>query len=277
MRLFRPVELKAKELGWIATTFFTPFIDPAAAEFYDNLVAGGYEPDEMVKVLPRHKLIYIAVPKVASTRIRQTLATVAGRHTRSLQASRQARFRGPYGPRSMTKSSFFRLATNPETLRFSFVRNPYARTLSCWADKFRGKPLVPGDHYIGLYLALRPEIAADLPVGADQTLLFSQFVAFVSAVARSRCDVHIQAQHDILSMPGIELDFIGRVESFERDFARILDHLGASDVLRQGAMIPVNASNHNRLAAYYTPELADRVYRAYECDFDRFGYSRAIA
>ncbi len=56
-----------------------------------------------------------------------------------------------------------------------------------------------------------------------------------------------------------------------------LDHLGASDVLRQGAIIPVNASNHNRLAAYYTPELADRVYRAYECDFDRFGYSRAIA
>jgi len=26
----------------------------------------------------------------------------------------------------------------------------------------------------------------------------------------------------------------------------------------------------------YTRELAHRIYRAYECDFDRFGYPRAL-
>src|SRR5262249_50932681 len=173
-------------------------------------------------------------------------------------------------PRSMTRSWFYGLATNPATLRFSFVRNPYARAVSCWADKFRGKPLVSGDPFVDLYLARRHEIAPELPAGADRMLAFPAFVIFLAALANSRCDTHVQVQDDILSMPGIALDHVGRVESFAEDFVRVLDHLGADETLRREAALPINESRHEDWTSYYTPDVADLVYRTYECDFDRF-------
>ncbi len=275
MRLFRPVETTVKELPWIASQKLAGWFDPVAAEFYRRLTTNGYEPDQLVNVLPRHKLLYIVVPKAASTRIRTTLAKADGRRMRTLKPSRWMKYRGPYGPRSMTVGAFFRLATAPDTLRFSFVRNPYARVVSCWADKFAGKPLVAGRHpVIDAYLSLRLGIDSRLPAGPGCTLLFSEFVIFAASTAKARHDIHLQAQCDILSMPGIALDLVGKVESFDRDFAPVLDHLGAGDDIQGDAARVLNASHHEDWRAYYTRELADRVYRAYECDFDRFGYAR---
>jgi hypothetical protein len=276
MGLLRSIEAFAKQLPWMASSVLTGLVDRPASEFYDRLVSEGYEPELLLNVLPQHKLVYIVVPKAASTRIRMTLARIGGRHSRSLKPSRRDNFRGPYGPRSMTNGAFVRLVTSPDALRFSFVRNPYARALSCWADKFRAKPLVPGDPFIDLYLARRAEVDAAFPAGPEETLSFRDFVVFAAAMARTRCDVHIQAQADILSVPGIDLNFIGKVEDFARDFARVLDHLAARDAVRRDAIASVNASLHDPWWTYYTPEFADRVYRAYECDFDRFRYPRSI-
>jgi hypothetical protein len=275
MRAFRPLEMTAKELGWIASQSMAGFVDPVAADFYKRLRDGGYLPDLLVNVVPNHGIIYVSVPKAASTRIRLTLARVSGRHMRSLATHRRAKYRGPYGPRSMTVGAFHRLAIDPKTLRFSFVRNPYARVASCWADKFRGKRLVRGDTFVNYYLAHRHEIDAALPAGGDRTLAFADFVVFAAAMAKRRCDIHIQTQDDILSMPGIKLDFVGKVESFREDFARVLDHIGASDTVRREATIPVNESRCDDWPSYYTDELADLIYHAFECDFDRFGYARS--
>jgi Sulfotransferase family len=276
MRLLRPAELAFKELPWIASRCVAGFVDPAAVAFYRNLTSGGYEPCRLVNVLPAHKVIYVTVPKAASTRIRRTLARVEGRLSRSLNRSRRNKYRGPYGPRNMTIGSFFELATSDNTLCFSFVRNPYARAVSCWADKFSGKPLVPGDHFIDIYLTVRHEIDAALPAGADRTLSFADFVAFAAGIARARQDIHLQVQDDILNMPGIDLDLIGKVESLDTDFQRVLDHVGASDEVRREAAVAVNKSRHEAWRAYYTPQLASRIYRAYEADFDRFRYAQSI-
>ena len=281
MGALRPIEVAAKRLwtdsAWFASMAVAALREPAAAAFCRKLEAEAFQAYDLVRVLPSHDLIYLVVPKAASTRIRTILAAVGGRHSRRLKPSQRPKFREPQGLRSMTVRSFYRLATSPKTFRFSFVRNPYARLLSCWANKFEGKPLVPGlpgSPEIDDYLTRRQQIDRTLPAGADRTLSFEPFTIFAAASAHSRNDPHLLAQDDLLSVPGIALDFIGRMEAFNVDFAKVLDRLGASDEIRRDALVPVNPSQHRHWSDYYTPELADRIYRAYERDFDRFGYPR---
>jgi hypothetical protein len=276
MRALKAVELRFKEIPWIASRGVAGLLNPEAVTFCQNLMSKGYEAGTLVNVMPRHRLIYIAVPKAASTRIRRTLARIEGRFSRSLKARRRTMYRGPYGPRNFPIGLFYQVATAPDVMRFSFVRNPYARVVSCWADKFAGKPLIGGDSFIDAYLSVRQQIDPRLPFGADRTLSFPQFTVFTAATSKIRHDIHMQTQDDILSMPGIKLDLIGKVENFDTDFIRILDYLNAGEDIRREATGAINESHHDDWPTYYTPELADRIYRAYEPDFDRFGYVRAF-
>jgi hypothetical protein len=48
--------------------------DPQSYAFYEKLVAGGFAPDAHIDVLPEQRIIYVCVPKSASTRIKMTLS-----------------------------------------------------------------------------------------------------------------------------------------------------------------------------------------------------------
>lgn len=250
-------------------------LDPQASSFFDRLDADGFNPNAHIDVLVQHRLIYIAVPKCASTTVKTVLSALNGTAVPREHLHRR-RHSGLKSPRLTGLSAFYRLATSPATMRFSFVRNPYARLVSAWADKFSDKPLVPGDAFVDQYLAWRNTVDASLPQGPNATLSFAQFVEFASATARCRVDAHWQLQDDLLNMPGIRVDFVGKVEFFRRDFARVLEHVSADRRLHEGIATRMNATRHRPWPDYYSPALAARVYRAYEPDFSRFGYPRAL-
>jgi Sulfotransferase family len=282
---FRFIEVGLKRRwidgSWNMSMLVAAWREPTAVEFYNTIKKEAYQPDHLLRVAPRCGAIYLMVPKAASRRIRTTLGAIDGRRSRRLKPSQWGRVREVQGPRSMTFRHFYRLAMNPMTFRFSFVRNPYERLLSCWAHIFRGKPLVSGPSVFGSedinwYLARREVVDKTMPAGPDKTLSFEQFVIFATASANSRHNPHFQLQDDLLSVPGIALDFVGRVETFNTDFAKVLDHLGASEKIRREALVPLNKTQHGRCSDHYTPSLADRVYQAYERDFVRFGYPRAL-
>jgi len=256
---------------------FNGLLDPTACSYFAKLMAQGYDPHSHIDVLPEHRLIYVCIPKCASTTIKMTLSALAGFKPTSFEQLHKRKYSGLPAPHHVGISNFYRLATDPKTLRFSFVRNPYDRLVSAWADKFQDKPLVPGDSFIHQYLRHRREIDSSLPEGGDQTLSFDHFVTYAAATADRRVNAHWHLQAGMLDVPGIELDIVGRVESFRTDFARVLDHLNACDQLRQKAFMLLNASPHRSWPEYYTTALADRVYRAYERDFDLLGYPRAVS
>jgi hypothetical protein len=156
------------------------------------------------------------------------------------------------------------------------VRNPYARLVSTWADKFQNKPLIAGDSFIDHYLMHRGAIDPLPPAGSNCTLSFAEFARFASATANRRLDPHWQLQSDLIGMPGVKLDLIGKVEVFDKDFARVLDHAGAGDHVRRVSDIHLNSSQHRPWQSYYPGDLADTVYRAYERDFDQFAYPKTI-
>jgi Sulfotransferase family len=258
------------------SNWYGRFINPEASDFYSDLESGGFAADSLIDVLPEHRLIYICVPKCASTTIKMALSRLGGRSPASSAQLHKRRYSGLNSPVRAGLTTFHRLATSPGTLRFSFVRNPYARLVSAWADKFQNKPLIPGDSFIDQYLTHRSAIDPLLPEGSDCTLSFDQFARFACATADRRVDPHWHLQSDLISMPGVTLDFVGKVESFDKDFTRVLDHVGADDQLRRASDIRLNPSQHRPWQSYYSGDLADAVYRAYERDFDRFDYLRPI-
>jgi hypothetical protein len=239
-------------------------------------MAKGYLPNVLIDVVPEHRLIYVNIPKCASTTVRVFLSQLIGRKPApTIDAQHIRKVSGLKAPRHVGITNFYRIATAPETLRFSFVRNPYSRLVSAWADKFQNKPLVSGIRIIDEYLKHRANIDGSLPYGPNAVLTFPEFITYATATAESRLNIHWQLQDDILNMPGIEFDFIGRVESFPTDFTRVLDHVDAPKQLRQAMLAPINRSRRERYGDYFTPELAERVYRAYQRDFDRLRYPRA--
>jgi hypothetical protein len=252
-------------------------LDPQAYAFYARLMASGFEPNRYIDVLPEQRIIYICVPKNASSRIKMTLGALLGHPLTSEREANNRKWSGLKSPKRVGLTVFRRIATDPHALRFSFVRNPYARLVSCWLNKFRNKPLITIYPVVDRYLVWRQENDLSLPEGATRTLSFEEFVNFATTTALARIDGHWQLQADFIDMPGIELNLVGRVESFTEDFTRVLDHVQATDALRTDAVKPINASDEVDWPNYYTTELANRVYKTYELDFDRFQYSSEIA
>jgi hypothetical protein len=248
-----------------------------ASAFYNELNGGGYNPNELIDALVQQNLIYINVPKCASTSLKMILSSLVGRRGASFDQLHKRIYSGLRSPFQIGVSAFHRLATDSATLRFSFVRNPYGRLVSAWADKFQDRYLVAGDSFIDTYLVHRRAIDPSLPRGEHRMLTFADFVTYATAKASLRLDAHWGLQDDILNMPCLALDFIGRVETFTRDIVRVLDHVRAVQLLRQAALMPLRASPHRSWPLYYTQDLADRLYRAYERDFDRFNYPRATS
>jgi len=241
-----------------------------------QLVAAGFAPNAHIDVLPEQRIIYVCVPKNASSRIKMTLSALLGRTVRSESEANKRRLSSLKSPKRVGLSVFHRLATDPYTLHFAFVRNPYARLVSCWRNKFCNVPLTPENPSVRNYLAWRQQNDLSLPAGSTSTLSFEQFINIATMTAKEQVDAHWHLQAGLLDMPSIKLNFIGRVEAFEMDFKRVLDHVGASNGLRADATRTVNASDHVDWRSYYTTELGNRVYKAYETDFHRFEYPRKL-
>ncbi len=70
----------------------------------------------------------------------------------------------------------------------------------------------------------------------------------------------------------ISYDFIGRFETFQRDFQALLGRLGAPPEVVASASKVHGQTVKICLASAYDRELADTVYGIYRADFEAFGY-----
>ena len=247
-----------------------------AVSFYDN-VSTGFDAEAHIDVLPAYSLIYVSLPKCASTTIKSFLAQLNAQTVQEPVRLHNRRVSGIRSPAQAGISTFYRIAKNPASLRFSFVRNPFARLVSAWADKFSGKRLDSGDPFVEQYLSYRRAAGGAPKAASEDSVSFAEFARFASATATQRLNSHWNLQHDLMDFPGLELNLIGRVENFVADFARIVERLGP--YARQCAHVATthhNRSRHSPWRQYYTPEIVELVAKAYARDFDQFGYSPSL-
>ncbi len=152
----------------------------------------------------------------------------------------------------------WRLMTVPQVagsslFRFAFVRNPWDRLVSVWANKVSSlKDLQPTTDRFG------PEVRTDWS--------FDRFARW--AVEQAEPEGHFRPQSRHVTHEGqLVVDYIGRFEALDADWEAIRKRFGLAKLPRR------NRSSHRPYRELFSADLRERVARYYEEDIERFGYT----
>jgi len=221
-----------------------------------------------VNISLRYKYLYCETPKVASSTIKRTLQDLElgdlGTNDPSIRRLYD-RTRSPLlNPLQVV--NFRALLADPRFFKFCFVRNPYARILSAFLDKFEADPV---SRRLSLKkYRMRGEFW-------KREVGFADFVDMVSRQNPERMDLHWRPQVLQTFRGSIRYDFIGKLENFRADFRSVLERIGTDPAAFE--KIPVEATGaSNRLGGYYNQERETAVYKIYREDFHAFGYDTKL-
>lgn len=222
----------------------------------------------------KHKYVCMTIPKVACSTVKATLHYMEGHPIPESLGDVHVK-----GTRLLEFSNeeITEMLVAEDWFRFCFVRNPYYRLLSAYKSKIGNMWAAKHEPY---YSDIQQEIRETYgyPVRDGRpagVVAFRDFVRFIQTPRNPKSrDGHWNVQTNILMLPAIDYDFIGRFENFAQDFTRVLAHLNATaEVLAVACKIRnPTVKVHHALA--YDKELADSVYQTYQVDFENFGYSR---
>ena len=137
--------------------------------------------------------------------------------------------------------------------KFTFVRNPWDRIVSCWKNKVKEADFN--------YFRIPEEEKKKLQD-------FGSFVDFVIARGEiSMNDPHLRAQSSMIDLNHV--DFIGRFENFEEDLRKVLTALKIDNV-----EIPKKNATASRKTYhdYYDNITRDKVAEIYAKDIELFNY-----
>ncbi|MEO8927805.1 MAG: sulfotransferase family protein [Caulobacteraceae bacterium] len=213
--------------------------------------------------VPDRSVLYVAVPKTGCTTIKTVMAASVGvlgpaaPPARTRAAIHRAWRDREANWRDLTDAERDALLTGATTFRFTSVRNPFARAVSCYLNK-----IVDGPGAGNLSRRMR-----NLGVGS--------MFAFLDVVADERPlqrDVHYRAMADLCHAGVIRYDDIVRFETFEADLRRIMarSNLAAVAVPKPAWRNRTDAAS--RLHELLGPRECDLIRSIYRVDFETFGY-----
>jgi hypothetical protein len=213
----------------------------------------------------RHRLMYLAVPKAACSTILSVLQWhEVGGNDQLVPPDPHDMESSPLVAPFTDMALFDTAMKSDEFLRFSFVRDPYARALSGYLEKCCGRE---GARRIYLpKLGYRP----------DAFITFRRFLEIVREQRPSQMDVHWAPQTYLLSLGRVAYDFLGRVERLETDLASVLARRGMSlpDTRRNTRWHATGA--RGRLHQSYGAQEIKLVREIYAEDFEALGYDRDL-
>jgi hypothetical protein len=230
---------------------------------------------------PKHKLLYVETPKVASTAILSAFNRLHGEvdirpFTGLMRETRREMFvhsrkNAVMKPLSaMPPSMQIEILESEEWLRFAFVRDPYTRVFSLWLNKvFIAEP---GSEQVFTLLG------RDVPARLDRPAASILFDAFVNGIVRrvdlESADQHYRPQEWLLQPDFFNIGFIGKIENFTKDFGRVRAH-----VRKHGGDLPAPERENRSVEdwrGFYDADLAAIVADVYAADFARFGYATKL-
>lgn len=136
-------------------------------------------------------------------------------------------------------------------VKFGFVRHPLPRFVSTWQDKVVNANYFGFDEAALARMQERPE----------------EFAAWVAEQDLTEADQHLALQSRLIDLS--QIDFLGRLETFDADFAAVCERIGLPAVPAQARHRTATAATPAVLAA---EEVRAAVAELYQRDFQVFGY-----
>ncbi len=190
------------------------------------------------RILPGRKAIYFPIEKVAT----RSLFSVFDPNNKKVKP---------------IKKEFFK--RYKDHFKFTFVRNPYDRLVSCYEDKIMSDRKKED-------LLIKNELYKKMP--------FKEFVKAIYSISDIRADQHIKSQYFFVAdrKGNLLVDFIGKFENLQDDYKKICKKLG----IKKPKKLPTkNKSKRKKdYREYYDKETKRLVYERYKKDFEMFGYSK---
>jgi len=226
----------------------------------------GYQADYLCNIGAAHSFLYYETPKVACSSIKWTLQLLEGGSPANPPSDVHDKSRSTLKGALSCGWTFEEIFASPRLFRFTFVRNPYARALSCYLEKIVADEEERGRHQQWLGFSQREPVS------------FLEFLRAVDRIAERDRDIHWRSQAALINDRHIHYHYIGRFESLQRDFRHVLEQL---DIDGEGVPL-MDVSHHKtnaaaRLREFYGPAETALAQKIYHLDFLRYGYSFDLA
>jgi hypothetical protein len=221
-----------------------------------------------INVSLKYKYVYVENPKVACSHIKRCLQRMELRDPEAFIKNVHDRTESPLiRVDQLRVDQLLHIFNSNEFFKFTFVRNPFTRTLSAYLDKIGRNE----KHKRSILLALGRN-----PDDLEQFVSFPDFTQAIATLNPYLMDNHWRPQTDQVLLPLVRYDFIGRFEHFERDFSKVVK------TITDDSQPPVDNDISHQTGAgaalfkYYDEECAEVVRNVYARDFQHFGYSTEL-
>ena len=151
--------------------------------------------------------------------------------------------------------------------KFTFVRNPYARLVSCWKNKVLiSSAEKKYTHFHAQYWAEK--------FSKFNQCSFPEFIEYITSSEDTlQEDNHWAPFYHII--PLWKMDFIGKVESFKDDARYMLSTLNIETKHKHVLLEPRNPSSSKKhFSSYYDKKTKNLVAQAYDLDFIKYNYKQ---
>ena len=234
----------------------------------------------------RKRWLYFPVPKAGNSTIRYILSKLelarhpAGRHEMVIEDKQLVHnhlvgpLLSPYYFRPAYQDILRDICFTGDFYRFTLVRNPFTRALSCYLDRFLSQGVT--FNYIR-----RQAQKYGLPFREGAPPSFLDFLRTIELVpTASEMEQHVRPQVDQVMAGAIHYDRVARFENMVNDMALVFEDIyGPGEYSEHFSrnMSPSATDASRKLPFYYNEECESIVRRLYSRDFEAFGYSTSIA
>lgn len=219
----------------------------------------------------KNNYIYYQVCKAANSTVKHHLMTLDFLDsTYQLQTVHDKNLSPHLSPYQLPEGQCQALMQSVDVLNFTFVRNPYARLLSCYLHRIVANPASPSARQLARLTKGR--------TGADVS--FSEFVDCICDQPSIEMERHWRVQYDCVLFPLVEWSFVGRVERLMDDletlFEMMTSRTGRLCSMQEGAISlnasPMRTNASTQIAKYITPKVQQKIASRFKADFETFGY-----